>query len=313
MHAILASPSRALFQRGEDLAVLGSGKAHGACSLLHAAALGYGASVALDLPIAVRLLDAPSKRKLEDPDGLLNSVVAAWSGAGHPLPEGHSAESLHWAVASKTPPRQGLKSSAATAVAAIRALADAPSTEIDDAQTVGIAARAQIDAGVSLTGSVDDAWACATTGWKLIDPQAESVEEGVLLESPGPSSEDWYVLLICRGDRDRKPEFEDFPPHAGAFQQALSALQEGRELVALTWNGRGMIGVLGDLVGRKLTNDALMNGARAAGISGSGTALVIVAPKVSTPTCERLKKFFDTRVDGITVIETSFLSSNLEQ
>ena len=93
----------------------------------------------------------------------------------------------------------------------------------------------------------------------------------------------------------------------------MSALQEGRELVALTWNGRGMIGVLGDLVGRKLTNDALMNGARAAGISGSGTALVIVAPKVSTPTCERLKKFFDTRVDGITLIETSFLSSNLEQ
>jgi shikimate kinase len=102
---------------------------------------------------------------------------------------------------------------------------------------------------------------------------------------------------------------EDFVPHTAAFQQALSALQEGRELVALTWNGRAMIGVLGDLVGRKLTNDALMNGARAAGLSGSGSALVIVAPKVSKPTCERLKNFFDSRKDGITVIETTFLSS----
>lgn len=294
--------------RGETVAVLGNGKAHGACSLLHAAGLGYGASVALDLPVAVRLLDAASKRTLEDPDGLLKCVLAAWSNAGHPFPQDRPAEEFHWAVASKIPPRQGLKSSAAISVAAIRALADATSIELEDAAIVAIAAQAQIESGVSLTGSIDDAWACATTGWKLIDTQAETIQEGVLLESPGPSSEDWYVLLICRGDREHKPVMEDFVPHTAAFQQALSALQEGRELVALTWNGRAMIGVLGDLGGRKLTNDALMNGARAAGLSGSGSALVIVAPKVSKPTCERLKNFFDSRKDGITVIETTFLS-----
>jgi shikimate kinase len=101
---------------------------------------------------------------------------------------------------------------------------------------------------------------------------------------------------------------EDFVPHQDAFQQALSALQEGRELVALTWNGRAMLGVLGDVTGRKITNDSLLNGARAAGISGSGTALVVVAPKVSKPTCERLKNFFETRVKGVTVIEASFLN-----
>ena len=97
------------------MAVLGNGKAHGACSLLHAAGLGYGASVALDLPVAVRLLDAASKRTLEDPDGLLKCVLAAWSNAGHPFPQDRSAEEFHWAVASKIPPRQGLKSSAAIA------------------------------------------------------------------------------------------------------------------------------------------------------------------------------------------------------
>ena len=46
------------------MAVLGKGQAHGACSLLHAAALGYGAAMALDLPVTVRLLDKPSKREL---------------------------------------------------------------------------------------------------------------------------------------------------------------------------------------------------------------------------------------------------------
>ena len=75
MLAISASPSRASSLRGDDLAVLGNGKAHGACSLLHAAGLGYGASMALDLPVAVRLLDSPSKRALDDPDGLLDGVL----------------------------------------------------------------------------------------------------------------------------------------------------------------------------------------------------------------------------------------------
>ena len=43
------------------MGILGTGKANGACSLLHAAGLGYGASLALDLPLAVRLLDTPWK------------------------------------------------------------------------------------------------------------------------------------------------------------------------------------------------------------------------------------------------------------
>ena len=308
MLAISASPSRASSPRGDDLAVLGNGKAHGACSLLHAAGLGYGASMALDLPVAVRLLDSPSKRALDDPDGLLDGVLKAWTDAGHSLPEGKTADDLHWAVASKIPPRQGLKSSAATSIAALRALAEATSTELSDADVVGLSVQAQILAGVTLTGSVDDAWACATPGWKLIDPQAESIEDGVLMESGGPNADDWHLLIVCRGDRGHKPALEDFVPHQEAFQQALSALQEGRELVALTWNGRAMLGVLGDVTGRKITNDSLLNGARAAGISGSGTALVVVTPKVSKPTCERLKNFFETRVKDVTVIETSFLN-----
>ena len=50
------------------MGVLGKGQAHGACSLLHAAALGYGAAMALDLSVIVRLLDKPSKRDVLDDD-----------------------------------------------------------------------------------------------------------------------------------------------------------------------------------------------------------------------------------------------------
>ena len=135
------------------MARLGKGEANGACSLLHAAGLGYGASLALDLPVTVALLDQPARRQLNDPDGLLDEVLTAWKEAGHNLPEGE----LHWSVSSNIPPRQGLKSSAAISVAALRALADATSKELANSDIVDMAAKAQLAAGVSLTGSVDDA------------------------------------------------------------------------------------------------------------------------------------------------------------
>ena len=83
------------------MAILGRGRAHGACSLLHAAGTGYGASMSLDLPLAIRLLDKPSKRDLADGDRILSFVVESWKKAGHelPIPE----ENIHWAVQSKIP------------------------------------------------------------------------------------------------------------------------------------------------------------------------------------------------------------------
>ena len=290
------------------MAVLGTGSANGGCSLLHAAGLGYGASIGLNLPVAVRCLDKPSKREISDPDGLLPKVVDAWVSADLPLPNGLSKEDIHWAVMSKIPPRQGLKSSAAVSIAALKALADATNTTVENELYVSMAAEAQISADVSITGSVDDAWACLTPGWKLVDPQAASISEGVVLEGDGPDSDEWVVMIACRDERERRPKLEDFMDHGASFQKALSALQEGNELVAMTWNGRGVIAVMNDVPGRKITNDAIMNGARCAGMTGSGNAIVVVAPKVSEPTCERLRKWFESHRDVKKVIETSFIS-----
>ena len=287
------------------MAVLGSGNSNGGCSLLHAAGIGYGASLALDLPVRVRLLDKESKRTLHDPDGLLEQVLNAWKNAGHPVPEGE----LHWSVKSEIPPRQGLKSSSAISVAAIKALCDATGLELENADIIDIAAAAQLSAGVSITGSYDDSWAALEGGWKLVDANAEDARSGLLLESEGPSSDDWTVILVCRGDREKRPELEDFTSHQQAFAQALNALQEGKELVALTWNGRGVVGALNDPIGRRLTNDAFVNGGRAAGISGSGPAIVIFASAVSRPTIERIKKWY-SKYDSMEVIETKVINAD---
>ena len=289
------------------MAVLGKGEAHGACSLLHAAALGYGANIALDLPITVRLLDRPSKREVVDDDGVLDALMNAWNDAGHPLPDGFDLDDLHWGVVSKIPKAQGLKSSAAMCIAALRALCDATETNLTPEEMVTMAADAQTTSGVSLTGSIDDAWACMAPGWKLIDVQAP-VAEGVLMDEAGLSPDEWVVLLVLRGPREVRPTLEDFAPQVTAFQQALAALQDLNPLVALTWNGRGTAAALRDIEGRKMTNDSYMNNARAAGISGSGPALVIVVPKNATPTIGRIKSWYSMRYPGAEILETSFLA-----
>ena len=293
------------------MAVLGKGNAHGACSLLHAAALGYGANIALDLPVTVRLLDRPSKREVKDEDGVLEALLTAWVEANHPLPEGFEREELHWGVNSKIPKKQGLKSSAAVCIAALRALCRATDTPLEPHEMVSLATQAQTEANVSLTGSIDDAWSCLSPGWKLIDVQAP-IAEGVLMDEPGLSAEDWTVLLVLRGPRTHRPTLEDFASQATAFQQALVALQDGNPLVALTWNGRGVVAALRDVEGRKMANDSFMNSARAAGISGSGPALVIVIPAQQTPTVERIKSWYSTRYPNAEIIETSFLSDEIE-
>ncbi|MAR46791.1 MAG: hypothetical protein CMA41_03185 [Euryarchaeota archaeon] len=287
------------------MAVLGQGNAHGACSLLHAAGTGYGASMALDLPILVRVLDKKSKRDVHDEDGLLPHVVEAWKNAGYELPI--DEENLHWAVQSKIPPREGLKSSSGLCVAAVRALCDSTNTSLELHQIVAIAVDAQLRAEITLTGSIDDTWACATGGWKLINAN-EDVAQGVLLEGDGPVREEWKVLIVSRGTRETRPSLEDFLPHQQQFIQALNAIQEGNELVALTLNGRGVIGATKDHRARILTNDALVNGARAAGPSGSGTAIVIVIPIRLEGVINRIKSWYSSKYPDFNIIETRFIN-----
>ena len=290
------------------MGVLGQGSAHGACSLLHAAGLGYGSSIALQLTSTVRLLDKPSKRELKDDSGLLPAILDSWIEDGRQLPNGLTKNDLHWAVATKIPMKRGLKSSSSIAVAATRALAEATNSSLSTGEIVDIAAQAQIACGVSITGSKDDSWACAEEGWALLDVNTERSEDGVLLKSPGPNPDEWTVLIILRDERENIPTQEQFAGQQVAFAQALQALQDGQWSVSITWNGRAMVGVNKDMLGRRISNDAFVNGARAAGITGSGPAIVVVVPSISKPTIDRLKNWYENRYEGLKILETKFKS-----
>ena len=295
------------------MAVIGTGQAHGACSLLHAAGTGYGASIALDLPIIVKALDRPSKRQLEDSDDVLPAVVEAWISNGLALPEGLEANDIHWAVASKIPQNRGLKSSAALSVAGIKALCEATNTDLSDFEIVSLSSQAQINAGVSITGSIDDSWACLTKGWRLINANAEDIESGVVMSGAGPNPDDWIVLIAARDERKARPELENFAPLFQEFEKALIALQQGELLNCLTINGRAVCSVTNDIQGRKIANDAFINGARASGVTGSGPAVVIIIPSLVRSSAERIKSGLSRLMSSDQIIETKFLSLDTDE
>ena len=272
------------------MGVIGQGEGHGGVSLLHALGAGYGCSLGINLSIKARLRDDKPGKGVEDPNGVLDAAVDAWVEAGLEKP----ADELFWQVRSTIPMGIGLKSSAAIAVAAIRSLMDATKIELSNADIVDLASRAQLAAGVSFTGSVDDSWSAVEPGWKIINPNLPAAE-GVILEGEFVDPEDWKILILPRGERELLPDPERFSQVAPQFEKAIAAMEQGALLVALTENGRATANALGDAKGRRLSNDLLVWGARAAGITGSGPAIAAVIPVQSEVTLRRILQLAEQR------------------
>lgn len=281
------------------MGVIGQGEGHGGLSLLHALGAGYGCSIGLNLSTKVRLRDDKPGKDVEDPNGVLDAVVDVWVEAGLEKP----ADELFWQVRSTVPMGVGLKSSAAISVAAIRSLMDATKIELANTDIVDLASRAQLTAGVSFTGSVDDSWAAVEPGWKIVNPNLPAAE-GVILEGEFVDPDDWKVLIIPRGERELLPEPERFSQMAAQFEKAIGAMEQGSLLVALTENGRATANALGDAKGRRLANDLLVWGARGAGITGSGPAIAAVIPVHSEITLRRIVQLTEQR--GHKTIVTDF-------
>ena len=194
-----------------------------------------------------------------------------------PLPNDLQKEDIYWAVASKIPQSRGLKSSAAISVAAIKALCEATQTELDDAEIVSLSSQAQVAAGVSITGSIDDS-CLSNQRLETYRCKFEDINEGVVMEGPGLNPDDWVVLIAARDSRKNRPQLEDFAPMFNEFEKALIALQQGEILNCLTINGRAMCMVTNDIQGRKISNDDSF--ARSSGMSGSGPAIIIIVPSI---------------------------------
>lgn len=249
------------------MTVLGRGSANGGVSVLHAAGLGKGCSIGIELSTEVSLV-AGEAEVSSDEHGILDSVMAVWIESGYPQPG-----DTGWRVSSEVPIGQGLKSSAALACAAAMALNEASWTALSDFDIVDIAVAAQRRAGCTITGSMDDAWAAISPGWKLVDP-IQSSRDSVLLE--GDIDEGLTVLIALRGSRLAEVQSDSFSNQRKIFERAMASLSSGSVLSAMSANGMAVAAATGDDEALRICNSVIARGAIAAGVSGSGPAIAIV-------------------------------------
>lgn len=279
--------------------VLGTGTATGGISVLHAAGLGKGCSVGIDLVCEVRLTEGASQ-PTEDHHGLLDAVTQVWDESGYPR-----FDAAGWEIHSQIPIGQGLKSSAAVACAAFRALDQASWTGLSDYDIVDMAVEAQRRSGCTKTGSMDDAWAATSDGWKLVDPSVPS-RESVLME--GDLEEGLEVLIGLRGPREISVVSIDFQTQSKLFDRALASLSNGSILSAISTNGMAVSAAMSDDESLRLCNSLIFRGALAAGVSGSGPALVAICHSDSEDVAEILED------SCLQVIRTGFPSRlNIEE
>ena len=279
------------------MSVLGTGTANGGISVLHAAGLGKGCSVGIELQCEVRLVEGETSPS--DEHGLLEAVMQVWAESGYPR-----FDDAGWEIDSEIPIGQGLKSSSALACAALKALDQASWTGLSDYEIVDMAVEAQIRAGCTITGSMDDAWAAISVGWKLVDPSVPA-RESVLME--GDLEEDLEVIIGLRGHRATSADSIDFKSQTKLFERALASLSNGSLLSAISTNGMAVSAAMNDDDSLRLCNSLIVRGALAAGISGSGPAVAAIcltgsedAAEILKDSCEQVVR---TRITGQLGIE----------
>ena len=249
------------------MTILGQGSSNAGISLLHALGTGRGSSVGINLFTNVILHDSHMEIK-DDNHNLMNSVVECWMERGLPF-----VEEFGWQISSEIPVGQGLKSSSAVSCAAFRALNSAFWTGLSDHEIVELSVSAQIMSGCTLTGSMDDSWASISPGWKLVDPSLPS-SEAVILQ--GEMDAELEIIIGLRGRRSLTIEHDEFRKQEHIFQRALASLTKGSALDAISTNGIAVSAATGDFEAMRLCNLGIASGAIAAGISGSGPAIVFV-------------------------------------
>ena len=247
--------------------VLGSGRANGAISILHALGTGKGCSVGIQLETQVQIVDK-SNEVNDDRHGLLASVEYCWREQGLPIPD-----EFGWVVESTVPIGQGLKSSSALSCAAFRALNSCAWTGLSNSEIADLSAKSQLMSDCAITGSMDDNWASLEPGWKLVDPSLRASDSIII---HGAMDDSLSVLVCLRGKRSKEISSTRFLEQRQIFERSLASIMNGSTLDSLSSNGMAVSAATDDHEALRISNICIASGAIASGISGSGPAIAVV-------------------------------------
>jgi shikimate kinase len=265
---------------------VGEAISYGAVTVVNAIPMGRGAAVGIDLwtKARVELIDSLGSFECVIKPDVSESVSLAENAVARTLRyfklEGKYGATV--TTESNIPIARGLKSSSAAANAIVLATTAALEKKIPKLRMVNLGVDAALDAGVSLTGAFDDACASFFGGLVATDNLKRRVVKrtsvtgkvAVLLQIPPRKS---YTKDV---DRSRMRAIA--PLSESAFREVL----RGNVWTALTMNGLACSAAFGQ--DPTIVIEVLKAGALAAGISGTGPAISILAKEENVESVRRV-------------------------
>lgn len=254
----------------------GEAVCHGAATIVNAIATGKGAAFGIGLRswAEVELVDAKGIEveiegfEEEDPRLVRRCVENVLQ--TYAKDEGYGAKVR---TKSEIPVSKGLKSSSAAANAVVTATLRALGSSCDPLDVIRIGTRSAIEAGVSVTGAFDDACASYFGGVVLTDNAKEEVLRRDTMRT------DLKVVIDVPSFQIRKRDLplERIKSLREMVDIAFDIALSGDYLSALTLNGLCYSAALG--LDQTPSLEALRRGAKAAGLSGTGPATVILVER----------------------------------
>lgn len=226
---------------------------YGGLSVLNAIPLGLGSTCAIDLTAEVEAFPGKGARSSRLVETILDYFRK------------ETGQEFHLEINSEIPVGGGLKSSSAVATAAIASLSELTGVRVD---VPVLAAKLSIEAGVSVTGALDDATAAFYGGLSVCDNRNMKI----IRKTRFPSG---YVFVVLpRGQRqgfDPKKLQLAWPN----FKAISGMVMMGRYLDAMAKNGLTVSEILG--YETDILLEAVKLGARASGVTGNGPSLFAVS------------------------------------
>jgi len=246
---------------------------HGAATIINAIATGKGAAIGVDLwtKVGVQITDEPGiqGKIMSDPSEkpvLIEKTVGRVLKHFN-LEERFGAKVETW---SNIPIARGLKSSSAAGNAIALATVAALNKNLEDLTVVNLGVDGAIDAKVTITGAFDDACASYFGGVVVTDNLKRRIVKRVEL------AEDLTVLLYVPAKKAYtiSSDVRRMKEVASLVKIAYREVVKGNYWAALTLNGLIYSSALG--YNPSIAIDALMAGALAAGLSGTGPAVTAI-------------------------------------
>jgi len=247
---------------------------HGAATIINAIATGKGAAIGVDLwtKVRVQITEEPGiiqGKIMSDPS---EKPVLIEKTVGRVLKhfnlEGKFGAKVEtW---SNIPIARGLKSSSAAGNAIALATVAASNKNLDDLTVVNLGVDGAIEAKVTITGAFDDACASYFGGVVVTDNLKRRIVKRFEL------AEDLAVLFYVPAEKSYtvSSDVGRMKEVASLVKIAYKEALKGNYWTALTLNGLIYSSALG--YNPSIAMDALMAGALAAGLSGTGPAVTAI-------------------------------------